>query len=60
MIVGSSVMVSLSIREASILQSELDALNKQYTTLDTELSLKNDMLEIERIAVRCTPQCRTG
>ncbi len=52
MIVGSSVMVSLSIREASILQSELDALNKQYTTLDTELSLKNDMLEIERIAVQ--------
>lgn len=51
MIVGSSVMVSLSIREASILQSELDALNKQYTTLNTELSLKNDMLEIERIAV---------
>ena len=51
MIVGSSVMVSLSIREASILQSELDSLNKQYTTLNTELSLKNDMLEIERIAV---------
>lgn len=51
MIVGSSVMVSLSIREASILQSELDALDKQYTTLNTELSLKNDMLEIERIAV---------
>ncbi len=51
MIVGSSVMVSLSIREASILQSELDTLNKQYTTLNTELSLKNDMLEIERIAV---------
>ena len=36
MIVGSSVMVSL---------------DKQYTTLNTELSLKNDMLEIERIAV---------
>jgi cell division protein FtsL len=52
MIVGSSVMVSLSVREASILQSELDALNKQYTTLNTELSLKNDMLEIERIAVQ--------
>ena len=51
MIVGSSVMVSLSIREASILQGELDALDKQYTTLSTELSLKNDMLEIERIAV---------
>ena len=51
MIVGSSVMVSLSVREASILQSKLDALDKQYTTLNTELSLKNDMLEIERIAV---------
>ena len=51
MIVGSSVMVSLSIREASILQNKLDALDKQYTTLNTELSLKNDMLEIERIAV---------
>ena len=50
MIVGSSVMVSLSVREVSILQSELDALDKQYTTLSTELSLKNDMLEIERIA----------
>ncbi len=51
MIVGSSVMVSLSVREASILQNKLDALDKQYTTLNTELSLKNDMLEIERIAV---------
>ncbi len=51
MIVGSSVMVSLSLREASILQNKLDALDKQYTTLNTELSLKNDMLEIERIAV---------
>ena len=51
MIVSSSVMVSLSVREASILQSKLDALDKQYTTLNTELSLKNDMLEIERIAV---------
>lgn len=51
MIVSSSVMVSLSLREASILQSKLDALDKQYTTLNTELSLKNDMLEIERIAV---------
>ena len=51
MIVGSSVMVSLSLREASILQNELDTLDKQYTTLNTELSLKNDMLEIERIAV---------
>ena len=50
MIVGSSVMVSLSLREVSILQSELDTLDKQYTTLNTELSLKNDMLEIERIA----------
>ena len=52
MIVGSSVMVSLSIREASILQNKLDTLDKQYTTLNTELSLKNDMLEIERIAVQ--------
>ena len=51
MIVSSSVMVSLSLRETSILQSKLDALDKQYTTLNTELSLKNDMLEIERIAV---------
>ena len=51
MIVSSSVMVSLSLREASILQNRLDALDKQYTTLNTELSLKNDMLEIERIAV---------
>lgn len=51
MIVSSSVMVSLSLREASILQNKLDALDKQYTTLNTELSLKNDMLEIERIAV---------
>ncbi|MBQ2256627.1 MAG: hypothetical protein II330_07160 [Clostridia bacterium] len=51
MIVGSSVMVSLSVREASILQNKLDALDKQYTMLNTELSLKNDMLEIERIAV---------
>ncbi len=51
MIVGSSVMVSLSVREASILQNKLDTLDKQYTTLNTELSLKNDMLEIERIAV---------
>lgn len=50
LIVSSSVMVSLSIREASILQRELDALNKEYTMLSTELSLKNDMLEIERIA----------
>ena len=33
------------------MQSELDSLNKQYTPLNTELSLKNDMLEIERIAV---------
>ena len=51
MIVCSSVMVSLSLRETSILQNKLDALDKQYTTLNTELSLKNDMLEIERIAV---------
>jgi hypothetical protein len=51
MIVSSSVMVSLSIRDASILQNKLDALDKQYTVLNTELSLKNDMLEIERIAV---------
>ena len=51
MIVSSSVMVSLSLRETSILQNKLDALDKQYTTLNTELSLKNDMLEIERIAV---------
>ena len=51
MIIGSSVMVSLSVREVSILQDELNALDKQYTMLNTELALKNDMLEIERIAV---------
>lgn len=51
MIIGSSVMVSLSVREASILQNELNALDKQYTMLNTELAQKNDMLEIERIAV---------
>lgn len=52
MIIGSSVMVSLSVREASILQNELDTLDKKYTMLNTELALKNDMLEIERIAVQ--------
>ncbi len=51
MIVCSSVMVSRASREVSSMEDEIDSLSYQIRDLEGKLEVKNDMLDIQRIAV---------